>query len=663
MQGFTVPIGTVARVLSLAAMAGLAFCPAMAAQDSPPWLREAAAARPPDYGEEVPAVILLNEQRVTVDEGGRVTTVERGAMRIMRREGRDYAAAAVRYMTDTGKVRDIKAWLIRPSGDVKRYGKDQTIDAAAVENDVYNEVRVKIISAGDEAVPGSVFGYESVAEDRSVFTQFEYQFQERLPVLASRFGVVLPEGWRAEGVTFNHARVEPIVLGSTYVWELRDLPPIKREAASPAVTNIAPRLAVSYYPPEGRSAGIGRTFQNWGDVAKWLSELADPQSVPTPAIEAKAKSLTASAKTELERIAAIARYAQSINYISIQIGIGRGGGYRPRTATDVFAKSYGDCKDKANLMRAMLKAIGVTSYPVVIYSGDPTYVREEWASPQQFNHCIIAVKVSDETQSPAVITHPAHGRLLMFDPTDEYTAVGDLPDHEQGSLALIVASEHGSLVRMPVFPAEANRLERQTELQLEHTGTIVAKVRERSVGQAAVNERRAFRRQARPEYVRFIEQWVSRGASGANVTRVDPLDKDDGQFLLEVEFRAERYGQLMQDRLLVFKPAVVSRRESLFLTEPKRTYPVVLDAQHYTETVTANIPADFAVDELPNAVKLDEPFGKYSAAYEVKGSQLVFRRSLVIQNGIVPPDKYPTVRSFFERVRAAEQAPVVLARK
>ena len=62
-------------------------------------------------------------------------------------------------------------------------------------------------------------------------------------------------------------------------------------------------------------------------------------------------------------------------------------------------------------MRTLLKALRITAYPVAIYSGDPTFVREEWASPSQFNHAIIAVKVSDETQAPTVINHPKLGRL------------------------------------------------------------------------------------------------------------------------------------------------------------------------------------------------------------------------------------------------------------
>jgi hypothetical protein len=60
-------------------------------------------------------------------------------------------------------------------------------------------------------------------------------------------------------------------------------------------------------------------------------------------------------------------------------------------------------------MRAMLKALKIEAYPIVIFSGDPTYVREEWPSPNQFNHCIIGVKVGDETQSPTVADFRSDG--------------------------------------------------------------------------------------------------------------------------------------------------------------------------------------------------------------------------------------------------------------
>jgi geranylgeranyl pyrophosphate synthase len=84
---------------------------------------------------------------------------------------------------------------------------------------------------------------------------------------------------------------------------------------------------------------------------------------------------------------------------------------------------------------------------VLIYSGDRTRVREEWVSPGQFNHCILAVRVSDETKARSVVQHPSLGRLLVFDATSPTTPVGDLPDHEQGSFALVAAGDGGALVR------------------------------------------------------------------------------------------------------------------------------------------------------------------------------------------------------------------------
>jgi hypothetical protein len=122
---------------------------------------------------------------------------------------------------------------------------------AAAPNDVFNEVRVKVISGRDEVEVGAVFGCEWTSEERSVFTQFDWQFQERLPALLSRFTISLPPGWRAEGVTLNHSKIEASITGSAYTWELRDLPYIEDEHASPEVTTIAPRLAVSYFPPAG----------------------------------------------------------------------------------------------------------------------------------------------------------------------------------------------------------------------------------------------------------------------------------------------------------------------------------------------------------------------------------------------------------------------------
>jgi hypothetical protein len=315
-------------------------------------------------------------------------------------------------------------------------------------------------------------------------------------------------------------------------------------------------------------------------------------------------------------------------------------------------------------MRALLKTLSIDSYPVLIYSGDATYVRDTWASPRQFNHCIVAVKVSDNTQAATVVTHPKLGRLLIFDATDDDTPLGDLPDHEQGSFALIAAGDAGSLMRMPMIPPESNRLVRNIEASLDAGGALTASVRETATGTWASNYRGEFRHMPRGSYTKMIESWITHGATAARVTKVDPKDDTTGgPFGLDVDFTAPAYGQLMQDRLLVFKPALVSRRESLFLTEAKRTHPIVLDSRAFSETARLKLPQGWEVDEMPDAVNLETAFGSYKTTYEVKNGELLFSRALAVRAGTIPADQYESVRKFYERIRAAEQSPVVIAKK
>jgi hypothetical protein len=652
-------------LISVLALFILAVPVAAASGDEvPAWVQQAAAIKVPTYDKEVPAVVLVDESQNSIGSDGKQNESYNYAVRILRREGRGYAAGRASYIPDISKVKEFRAWLIRPDGAIKRYGKDDTVDVAGDLNDVYNEFRVKRISGSDEADAGAVFAYTYTREDRSVFSQSEWFFQGTLPVINSRYTLTVPEGWRAESVTFNHAKIDPKISGTSYSWELSNLAPIPDEPLSPSLSNLVPRLAVSYFPSAATQSLSLKTFTSWGEVAGWLTELSDSQVIVDDAMARKAYELTALAKTEFEKIAAISKYVQNIQYISIQTGIGRGGGYRPHAANEVFAKSYGDCKDKANLMRAMLKVVGIEAYPVSIYSGDPDYVRASWPSPQQFNHCIIAIKVSDQTQASTIIQHPKLGRLLIFDATDEQTPVGDLPYYLQGSLALISSKTETDLVKMPVTPPEMNQLERTATLELQADGAIAGNIQEQANGQTAVIFRSEFRRLSKPEYTGMIERWLTTGATSAHLSKMEPTDHNaDGRFSLKVEFSAPTYGQLMQGRLLVFRPAVVSRREGLALTAATRKHPVVLRATAYSETVRVQLPAGFVVDEVPDAVKIQTPFGSYVTSYEVKDNQLVFKRQLSQQAATIGPADYDVVRKFFESIRAAENAPVVLARK
>ncbi len=633
------------------------------AQDLEVLVRQLAGQTLPEVDSKAPAIVLLDEATLTFDEGGIGRMSSRWVVKILKREGRHWAEASQTYETETGKVREFRACLLRADGSVKKYGKAETVDISLAANDVYNQARRKVISAEADAEPGTVFGYESVHEDRSIFVQYEWFFQSRLPVVVSRFKVALPPGWSANAMTFNYPAVEPAVgPDRSYTWEVKGLKYLDEQPMMPALVDLVPRLAVNIVP--GAGASHAKTFANWNDVACWIWQLAEPQRQTDAALSAKANDLTKDSAGEFDKLRAIARFAQSVNYVSIQTGIGRGGGYTPHLASDVLAKSYGDCKDKANLMRSLLSVINIDSYPVAVYASDRNYVRPDWPSPQQFNHAIIAVKVSEAVTAPTVIVHPELGRLLLFDPTNEHTPLGDIPENLQGSFALIAHKDSTSLVKIPVLGEEQNHLERTVQATISPTGMLKATIAEKSTGQAAVHERALYKGQRETEYKKDIERWVAGAIGGAQITRLECRDDlDTNGFNLEVELSGDRYGQLMQNRLLIFRPALLSRREGVSFMEGERRHPIEIEPAAFIEHCTVRLPDGFAIDELPESVKLETAFGSYEAVFEAEGATLKLHRHLILKPTFLEAGKYSEVKGFFDRISTAEQAPAVLIRK
>src|SRR6266702_5412916 len=93
-----------------------------------------------------------------------------------------------------------------------------------------------------------------------------------------------------------------------------------------------------------------QTGRQWGNGRREAS----------PEIKKKSAGITANAPTTLAKMRALAEFMQKdIRYVAIQLGIG---GWQPHPAPEIFLHKYGDCKDKATLLSAMLGEIGVESY-------------------------------------------------------------------------------------------------------------------------------------------------------------------------------------------------------------------------------------------------------------------------------------------------------------
>jgi hypothetical protein len=258
--------------------------------------------------------------------------------------------------------------------------------------------------------------------------------------------------------------------------------------------------------------------------------------------------------------------------------------------------------------------------------------------------------------------YPGLGRLLFFDPTDEHTPVGLMPQEEEGSQALLVSRDRGALLRMPSSPPEANRVERRLDLALSADGSLSGNVEEHARGHAAASYRRERERVSNAAYGRHFEAWISRSGSGAKMTSFTVAEDGDAGMRVALGFSAPSFAKSMRGNLLMFKPSVLPSRSPVHLPESTRKHPVVLNAQSFEEITRMKLPDSFTVDELPRPIRVGTSFGDYSLACEAKDGSLSCRRSFTVSGGVIPAAQYDETRNFFAWVNSSGGEPVVLTR-
>ena len=121
--------------------------------------------------------------------------------------------------------------------------------------------------------------------------------------------------------------------------------------------------------------------------------------------------------------------------------IGNGvSGYKPEAPSTVFARRFGDCKDKNFLLVTILRALGIEAHPALVNTRLRQTVIELHPSATVFNHVIAQVNLDGQIywldatanyeRGPlAVRSWPCYGWALVVRPgTTELTAVAPSPE-------------------------------------------------------------------------------------------------------------------------------------------------------------------------------------------------------------------------------------------
>jgi Tfp pilus assembly protein PilF len=461
----------------------------------------------------------------------------------------------------------------------------------------------------------------------------------------ARYVLIAPKGRRfyvhTKGMPAAVAAVKPTIdeaAGTqTYVFEHEGMAPLESEPNQPWWKELLPQVQVS-------------TFQDWDSFAAWYWNLVKGQHEADDAIRAKVRELCEGATTPEERIRRVYHYVVSeIRYnASWEFGIH---GFKPYNATQIYARKFGDCKDKATLINTMLREVGIESYPVLIFGEDARGV-EDISLPLMghFNHCISWVDFGQGG--------------LFLDGTAEHHAFPNLPSMDYGAKVVVVSPQGGSVKEIPYRGPEQNAIREEHRVRLTEDGKGELTSVIEGTGSFDSVLRGWLLTEGRRKEV--LEPAIGRAYTGAHVKAVRTSDVRDLETPLRVEIDVEVpkiLGQatgnsleLLEVRSWLFDRMVLGGRSiSGLAADAQRERDVVLGVPAgVEETVTYELPAGHSVQSVPQPVELESAFGVYKRVYSLEAGVLRVKRVLQLSSDRISVEQYEQFRAWVGQIERAE---------
>ena len=555
---------------------------------------------------------------------------------------------SVQFAPDRQVVRIERARIVRPDGQVLESKGESERTLSEPWYDMWYDLRARIVPF-TQLAPGDVLEFVSRLDDvgTNFFSDYFGDFVQVQGTSNKRLVDYVLLGPPGRTFFTNAAPLPGLAKSETLLpdgglavrFTARDVPRVVPEPGMPGPSEVFAWIHVS-------------TFADWDSVGRFYWGLVKDQLQPTADVRRAAEEAVRGVPEADEpgRIRAVYHYVLAkTRYVALEFGINS---YKPYPVETILSRAFGDCKDKASLMYALLQALHIDSRLVLLRMKRLGALQDLPASLAVFNHAILYVPKYE----------------LFLDGTAEFHGAKELPGDDRGAEVLIVEpSGAGSrLLRAPAAVPADNTEQSLAHLKVLAGGSAELTLQLRSQGAWTPPLRQAF--ESPDERKQRAEELLSRGSfPGVKVTAVeasDPLALEQ-PFALKLSALVPSFAVPGAGGSLRLAPfGRRPRTAEAWAQLSRRVLPLKLPAAQTTSVEHhLELPAGL-VPRLPEPLAEQGPFGSWSVGYALEGpggNTVVARLTQELTGGQITQDRYADWRSFLERLDAAVARPVEAA--
>ena len=590
---------------------------------------------PANHSEDAVGVVSLLDNRVVrVLPNGLASTFNQIVFEVLDEQGlKSIRAMPINYSPNDEKLEIISVTTTKKDGSVRRLYKSNEYNMADESIRMYYDQRQIVIEVPDLAVGDRIeyrFKRSQTQRASSSVSFFGDAFQLRNWFVKqwTRYTLIAPESMKIQlmrhdpdGTVSYPAKSETRDGTTVSVVETRDTPRFIAEDNMPGLTETMPVLFVS-------------SFKSWQDMADWYIDLASPQWKIDDAIRAEVARLIDGVTDPLEKVKRIHSFVvKSTRYVALEFGIH---GHKPYPVSQIFERRFGDCKDKASLLKVMLKEAGIDTEFVLVRTRQNGDMAMEQANPYLFDHAIAYVPQFD----------------LYLDGTAEFSGTTELPVMDQDAWTFIVRDDGSyNLRKAPLSRAEDNRSKHRWVYDLSQGQNVAYTDEAEYIGFMASSYRERY--QVENLQRERMESEMAYSIPGTRVDEVKFSDLTDLEAPVRYTLRANTsFGDVVKtegSKWLVHPLVSMSRMSQSFASSTRRKLPLILMApMSFAQNVTLVLP-DKADVVLPDDIRESGKFGSYEIRAKREGNRIITDVSLSLTQTHIMPADYDDYQDFLQR--------------